>query len=50
MSKPSSRLSGQRYIFGLKATQDRDEIYDYIEAHNPAAALVLDELFTEKAG
>ena len=34
----------------LEATQDRDEIYDYIEADNPAAALVLDELFSEKAG
>jgi toxin ParE1/3/4 len=34
----------------LEATQDRDEIYDYIEADNPAAALALDELFAEKAG
>lgn len=33
-----------------EAIQDRDEIYDYIEADNPAAALVLDELFAEKAG
>ena len=33
-----------------EATQDRDEIYDYIEADNPAAALALDELFSEKAG
>ncbi len=33
-----------------EATQDRDEIYDYIEADNPAAALALDELFAEKAG
>lgn len=32
-----------------EATQDRDEIYDYIEADNPAAALALDELFAEKA-
>jgi addiction module RelE/StbE family toxin len=32
-----------------EATQDRDEIYDYIEAGNPAAALALDELFSEKA-
>lgn len=32
-----------------EATQDRDEIYDYIEADNPAAALALDELFSEKA-
>ncbi len=33
-----------------EATQDRDEIYDYIEAQNPAAALALDELFAENAG
>jgi addiction module RelE/StbE family toxin len=32
------------------AIQDRDEIYDYIEADNPVAALALDELFEEKAG
>ena len=33
-----------------EATQDRGEIYDYIETDNPAAALALDELFAEKAG
>ena len=33
-----------------EAIQDRDEIFDYIEADNPVAALVLDELFQEKAG
>ena len=33
----------------LEAIQDRDGIYDYIEADNPAAALALDELFAEKA-
>ena len=33
-----------------EATQDREEIYDYIEADNPAAALALDELLAEKAG
>jgi toxin ParE1/3/4 len=32
-----------------EATQDRDEIYDYIEADNPAAALDLDEQLSEKA-
>lgn len=32
-----------------EAAQDRDEIYDYIEADNPAAALTLDELFSQKA-
>lgn len=34
----------------LKAIQDRDEIYDSIEVDNTAAALALDELFSEKAG
>jgi len=33
-----------------QAIQDRDEIYDYIEADNPTAALELDELFAHKAG
>ena len=33
-----------------EAIQDRDVIYDYIEADNPAAALALDELLAEKAG
>lgn len=33
-----------------EAIADRDSIYDYIEADNPAAALALDELFEEKAG
>ncbi|MDO9224664.1 MAG: type II toxin-antitoxin system RelE/ParE family toxin [Pseudomonadota bacterium] len=33
-----------------EAIQDRDEIYDYIEADNPVAALAIDELFEEKAG
>ena len=33
-----------------EATQDREDIYNYIEADNPAAALALDELFAEKAG
>ena len=32
-----------------EAIQDRDEIYDHIEADNPTAALALDELFEEKA-
>lgn len=32
-----------------EAIQDRDEIYDYIETDNPAIALALDELFSEKA-
>ncbi|MCL2344662.1 MAG: type II toxin-antitoxin system RelE/ParE family toxin [Desulfobulbus sp.] len=33
-----------------EATQDRDAIHEYIAAHNPSAALTLDELFSEKAG
>jgi addiction module RelE/StbE family toxin len=32
------------------ATQDREDIYDHIEADNPAAALSLDEMFAQKAG
>jgi len=32
-----------------EAAQDRDEIYEHIEAHSPAAALALDELFSEQA-
>lgn len=38
-----------RLFWTREATQDRDEIYDYIEADNPAAALALDELFSAKA-
>lgn len=33
-----------------EAIQDRELIYAYIEADNPDAALVVDELFAEKAG
>lgn len=33
----------------LEAIQDREAIYDYIEADKPMAALALDELFEEKA-
>ena len=32
-----------------EAQQDRNDIYDYIEADNPAAALTLDELFAKNA-
>ncbi|MDD2557424.1 MAG: type II toxin-antitoxin system RelE/ParE family toxin [Desulfuromonadaceae bacterium] len=35
-------------LWTLEATLDRDRIYSYIEADNPAAALALDELFAEK--
>jgi len=38
-----------KLFWTLEAIQDRDEVYDYIEADNPAAALALDEMFTEKA-
>lgn len=33
-----------------EAIKDRDDIYEYIEADNPSAALALDALFAEKAG
>ena len=32
-----------------EAAQDRDEIYAYIEADNPVAAMALDEVLAEKA-
>lgn len=32
-----------------ESIQDREDIYDFIEADNPAAALHLDEIFSEKA-
>jgi len=32
-----------------EAIQDREDIYDYVESDDPAAALALDELFQEKA-
>lgn len=32
-----------------EAIQDREDIYDYIEADNPHAALALDELFEKQA-
>jgi addiction module RelE/StbE family toxin len=32
-----------------EATRDRGDIYDYIEADNPAAAMALDELFRDQA-
>ena len=32
-----------------EAIADRDAIFDYIDADNPAAAIALDELFSEKA-
>jgi len=33
-----------------EAIQDRETIYEHIEADNPIAALSLDELFSESAG
>jgi len=38
-----------RLFWTPEAIQDRLTIYDYLEADNPAAALALDELFSEKA-
>ena len=35
--------------WAAEALADRADIYDYIEADNPAAALVLDELFSKIA-
>lgn len=32
-----------------EAIQDREDIYDYIEVDNPAAAFTLDELFAQAA-
>jgi addiction module RelE/StbE family toxin len=32
-----------------EAQKDRNDIYDFIEADNPAAALTLDELFAKNA-
>jgi len=36
-------------VWTLEALQDRDAIYDYSEADNPAAALAFDKRFAEKA-
>ncbi|WP_303761021.1 type II toxin-antitoxin system RelE/ParE family toxin [Alcanivorax jadensis] len=33
----------------LKATDNRDEIHEYIETDNPSAALALDEFFSARA-
>jgi plasmid stabilization system protein ParE len=38
-----------RLFWTPEAVQDRNDIYDYIEADNPIAALSLDELFSDKA-
>ncbi len=38
-----------KLLWTPEAIQDRDDIYDYVETDNPAAALALDELFSEKA-
>jgi toxin ParE1/3/4 len=38
-----------RLFWTPEAIEDRRAIYDYIEVDNPSAALVLDELFAEKA-
>ena len=38
-----------KLYWALETIADRDAIFDYIETDNPAAALALDELFSEKA-
>lgn len=38
-----------RLFWTSEALEDRDTIYDYLEARNPLAALDLDELFSEQA-
>ena len=38
-----------KLVWTPEAIADRDDIYDYIETDNPAAALALDELFSEKS-
>ena len=38
-----------KLVWTREAIADRDSIYDYIEVGNPAAALALDDLFSEKA-
>jgi toxin ParE1/3/4 len=39
-----------RLLWTRLASHDRQEIRDYIALDNPAAALALDELISEKAG
>lgn len=39
-----------RLVWTRPAADDRKEIREYIAQENPAAALALDELFSEKAG
>lgn len=39
-----------RLFWTPEAVQDREDVFEYIEADNPVAALALDELFEEKAG
>lgn len=36
-------------VWTLEALQDRNAIYDHIEADNPAAAIALDARFAERA-
>jgi len=38
-----------KLFWASEAIQDRENIYDHIEADNSSAALALDELFSEKA-
>ena len=38
-----------RLLWTEEAIADRSDIFDYVEADNPAAALALDQLFSDKA-
>lgn len=47
---PDDRIYIVRLIWTRPAANDRKEIREYIAQDNPAAALALDELLSEKAG
>jgi len=38
-----------RVVWTLEAEQDRDEIWEYISADNPTAAVRMDQLFSDSA-
>ena len=38
-----------KLIWSEDAIQERNDIFDYISADNPVAALTIDELFSERA-
>lgn len=49
-SSQALRLRSVKLVWTRPASIDRQEIREYIAQDNPAAALALDELFSEKAG